>query len=227
MSCTGCRPPSARGRTPPSRPAWTGRTSWAFRSVCVFGLTSAWPEANLRHYAFMLEGLRETRASLADRGIQLAVLHAQPRRGSPAPGGGGGARGLRLRVDAPPEEVARQGRARIPLRSPAGRRGRCRPCHRGFPEGRVVGRDAAAEDPAAAGQLPGPSPRAAGSADARLAGNQRCRARSATWEPPSWIRWNWTRAWRPFPAHGGNIAGPRASCPVRGGEASLVCRREE
>jgi len=43
-----------------------------------FGLTPDYPEANLRHYTFMLEGLRETRSTLADRGIQMLV-----RRGSP------------------------------------------------------------------------------------------------------------------------------------------------
>ena len=33
--------------------------------VAVFGLTDEFPEANLRHYAFMLEGLRQTQAALA------------------------------------------------------------------------------------------------------------------------------------------------------------------
>ncbi len=46
--------------------------------LCVFGLTASYPEANLRHYAFMLEGLAETRHALEDRGIQLAVLEAEP-----------------------------------------------------------------------------------------------------------------------------------------------------
>jgi deoxyribodipyrimidine photo-lyase len=46
--------------------------------LCVFGLTAAYPEANLRHYAFMVEGLAETRASLEKRGVQLAVLRAEP-----------------------------------------------------------------------------------------------------------------------------------------------------
>jgi deoxyribodipyrimidine photo-lyase len=46
--------------------------------VVGFGLTDDYPEANQRHYAFMLEGLRETRAALARRGVLLAV-----RRGSP------------------------------------------------------------------------------------------------------------------------------------------------
>ncbi len=47
--------------------------------VVAFGLTDGYPDANARHYAFMLEGLRETAATLARRGI-LFVL----RRGDPA-----------------------------------------------------------------------------------------------------------------------------------------------
>jgi len=49
--------------------------------VAFFGLTESFPEANARHYAFMLEGLAETARSLEKRGMQLAV-----RRGSPAEG---------------------------------------------------------------------------------------------------------------------------------------------
>jgi len=46
--------------------------------VVLFGLTDAYPEANLRHYAFLLEGLRETRAALRGRGIQLVVRRQTP-----------------------------------------------------------------------------------------------------------------------------------------------------
>ncbi len=46
--------------------------------VVVFGLTDGYPEANLRHYTFMLEGLKETRAALADRGIRMAVQQGEP-----------------------------------------------------------------------------------------------------------------------------------------------------
>jgi deoxyribodipyrimidine photo-lyase len=46
--------------------------------VAAFGLTDDYPEANLRHYSFMLEGLAETASALARRGIRLVV-----RRGSP------------------------------------------------------------------------------------------------------------------------------------------------
>ena len=43
-----------------------------------FGLMDDYPEANLRHYRFMLQGLAATSIALADRGIQLAVLHGNP-----------------------------------------------------------------------------------------------------------------------------------------------------
>ncbi len=46
--------------------------------VAGFGLTDAYPDANLRHYTFMLEGLSETRIALADRDIQLVVVKGSP-----------------------------------------------------------------------------------------------------------------------------------------------------
>ena len=46
--------------------------------VVVFGLTDGYPDANIRHYTFMLEGLKETRAALADRGIRMAVQQGEP-----------------------------------------------------------------------------------------------------------------------------------------------------
>jgi deoxyribodipyrimidine photo-lyase len=46
--------------------------------VVVFGLTNGYPEANLRHYRFMLEGLRETSDALEKRGIQMAVQLGSP-----------------------------------------------------------------------------------------------------------------------------------------------------
>ncbi len=46
--------------------------------VVVFGLTDAYPEANERHYAFMLEGLTETKAALARRGICMVVRQGSP-----------------------------------------------------------------------------------------------------------------------------------------------------
>jgi deoxyribodipyrimidine photo-lyase len=46
--------------------------------VVVFGLTEQFPEANLRHYAFMLEGLEEVRKGLFNRGIRFALLRRSP-----------------------------------------------------------------------------------------------------------------------------------------------------
>ncbi len=49
------------------------------QSVVVgFGLTDDYPEANLRHYTFMLEGLRETQASLKGRRIKFVVRKGRP-----------------------------------------------------------------------------------------------------------------------------------------------------
>jgi deoxyribodipyrimidine photo-lyase len=46
--------------------------------VAVFVLTDDYPEANLRSYMFMLEGLRDTQATLRSRGVDLVVLHGSP-----------------------------------------------------------------------------------------------------------------------------------------------------
>lgn len=46
--------------------------------VVGFGLIDDYPEANLRHYRFMLEGLRETAAELGRRGIRFVLRHGQP-----------------------------------------------------------------------------------------------------------------------------------------------------
>ena len=46
--------------------------------VALFGITDQYPEANLRHYAFMLEGLSECQVALRERGIQFAVWHQSP-----------------------------------------------------------------------------------------------------------------------------------------------------
>jgi len=48
--------------------------------VVVFGLTDRFPEANLRHYTFMLEGLEEVREGLRARGIRFVLLHRPPER---------------------------------------------------------------------------------------------------------------------------------------------------
>ena len=46
--------------------------------VAGFGLTARYPGANARHYRFMLEGLAETQAMLAARGIALVVRRGEP-----------------------------------------------------------------------------------------------------------------------------------------------------
>ena len=46
--------------------------------VVVFGLTPDFPEANARHYHFMVQGLGEVQAALARRGIQMVVRAAPP-----------------------------------------------------------------------------------------------------------------------------------------------------
>jgi deoxyribodipyrimidine photo-lyase len=46
--------------------------------VAGFGLIDDYPEANLRHYLFMLEGLRETAAALERRGIGFVLQHGEP-----------------------------------------------------------------------------------------------------------------------------------------------------
>ncbi|HET6839400.1 MAG TPA: deoxyribodipyrimidine photo-lyase [Bradyrhizobium sp.] len=48
--------------------------------VVGFGLMDDYPEANLRHYVFMLEGLRETGQTLAKRGIAFVLRHGPPAR---------------------------------------------------------------------------------------------------------------------------------------------------
>jgi len=48
--------------------------------VVLFGLTDAFPEANLRHYTFMLEGLKDVEASLRKRGIQFVLRRQSPEK---------------------------------------------------------------------------------------------------------------------------------------------------
>jgi len=43
-----------------------------------FGLTDAYPEANLRHYAFLIEGLADVRDALQARGIAFALAIGDP-----------------------------------------------------------------------------------------------------------------------------------------------------
>ncbi len=46
--------------------------------VVVFGLMDDYPEANLRHYVFMLEGLKEVSEKLVDRNIKFILEKGQP-----------------------------------------------------------------------------------------------------------------------------------------------------
>jgi deoxyribodipyrimidine photo-lyase len=46
-----------------------------------FGLTADFPEANARHYQFMLEGLQEVKQDLAQRNIQLLIRQQSPPKG--------------------------------------------------------------------------------------------------------------------------------------------------
>jgi len=52
--------------------------------VVYFGLTEKFPEANERHYAFLLEGLKETARSLADRGVRFVLRNVSPEEGAVA-----------------------------------------------------------------------------------------------------------------------------------------------
>jgi deoxyribodipyrimidine photo-lyase len=46
--------------------------------LVAFGLMDGYPEANLRHYVFLLEGLRETRETLGRRGIRMVIQRGEP-----------------------------------------------------------------------------------------------------------------------------------------------------
>lgn len=50
--------------------------------VAYFGLTDRFPEANERHYFFMLEGLKEVQKTLENRGIRLVVRRTSPEAGA-------------------------------------------------------------------------------------------------------------------------------------------------
>lgn len=68
------------------RAEWNHALEYAIRQanergkpvVVAFSITDDFPEANERHYAFMLEGLKETQAALAKRAIPLIILHGKP-----------------------------------------------------------------------------------------------------------------------------------------------------
>jgi deoxyribodipyrimidine photo-lyase len=48
------------------------------RLLVVFGITDDYPEANLRHYTFMLEGLKDAQETLKGRGIKMVVREGSP-----------------------------------------------------------------------------------------------------------------------------------------------------
>ncbi|MGL4609362.1 MAG: deoxyribodipyrimidine photo-lyase, partial [Trueperaceae bacterium] len=43
-----------------------------------FGIMDNYPDANLRHYTFMLQGLQDAQRTLAERGIKMVVQHGNP-----------------------------------------------------------------------------------------------------------------------------------------------------
>lgn len=47
-----------------------------------FGVTSEYKEANLRHYQFMIEGLKEVKEELKKRHIKMVVVHVSPEEGA-------------------------------------------------------------------------------------------------------------------------------------------------
>ena len=62
--------------------------SWADKLskplVVFFGLARCFPEANLRHYTFMLEGLRDVEAQLKEINVKLVVQEKSPELGAVA-----------------------------------------------------------------------------------------------------------------------------------------------
>ncbi|MEW6535535.1 MAG: deoxyribodipyrimidine photo-lyase [Candidatus Auribacterota bacterium] len=50
--------------------------------VVFFGITDSFPEANERHYFFMLEGLRETQETLAKRSVKMVIRLVSPEEGA-------------------------------------------------------------------------------------------------------------------------------------------------
>jgi len=50
--------------------------------VVYFGLTDRYPEANQRHYYFMLQGIQEVQSSLKERAIQMVIRQESPEIGA-------------------------------------------------------------------------------------------------------------------------------------------------
>jgi deoxyribodipyrimidine photo-lyase len=49
--------------------------------IVFFGLTEEFPEANERHYTFMLEGLQEVQRALSKKGVQFIIQLTSPEKG--------------------------------------------------------------------------------------------------------------------------------------------------
>ena len=86
--------------------------------VVGFGLMDDYPEANARHYTFMLQGLREVEATLAERGIAFVIRRGAPDAVALDLAARRGRRRLRRRLPPPPAAVAQA----------AGRRARTARC---------------------------------------------------------------------------------------------------
>jgi deoxyribodipyrimidine photo-lyase len=70
---------SQRAEHNPALDVAIGEANRLKRPVLVaFGLTDTYPEANLRHYQFMLEGLQDAQTALRRKGIQLVVRLGEP-----------------------------------------------------------------------------------------------------------------------------------------------------
>jgi len=50
--------------------------------VVFFGITDTYPEANERHYYFMVEGLKEVQSSLEQKGVRMVIWHKSPELGA-------------------------------------------------------------------------------------------------------------------------------------------------
>ena len=50
--------------------------------IVYFGLTENFPDANIRHYKFMIEGLKEVQKSLNDRGIKFLLKQLSTEKGA-------------------------------------------------------------------------------------------------------------------------------------------------
>jgi deoxyribodipyrimidine photo-lyase len=49
--------------------------------ITFFGITADYPEANLRHYQFLMEGLKDTQKAMEKKNIQMVIWHKSPEIG--------------------------------------------------------------------------------------------------------------------------------------------------